>query len=219
MPGHRIGDLLFDRVGTGESQYYLVLADGLAAVSLLQKDILLAQSSFTPAEVSTWQVNQAAKSARRFFAGVTDAEAPDRVPHLAATGSADRAVCAESTDARTAPGVVVDADPELGAGTVTGSQTATGTSLADLVAVSSGHVAVVQAMASSSATSGALSIVTDTGVRFPVPSIEVLSTLGYPASAAVLMPVSLVNRIPTGPTLSPVAAARAAAPTALGGGP
>jgi type VII secretion protein EccB len=218
VSGHRIGDLLFDRVGTGDDQYYVVLSDGLAAVSVLQKDILVAQSSATPAEASTGQVNQAAKSTRRMYGDAADSQPPYRVPRLAATGPADRAVCAESADARSAPQVVIDADPHLGAGTVTGSQTPTGTTLADLVAVPAGRVAVVEAMASPNAVSGPISIVTDVGVRFPVPSIEVLNTLGYPASAAVPMPASLVNRIPVGPTLTPTAAAQAAAPAAPTGG-
>jgi hypothetical protein len=104
--------------------------------------------------------------------------------------------------------VTVDATAP-GPGTQTASQTAHDGSLADVVAVPAGHLSVVEAMASSTATGGAISIVTDVGVRFAVPSVQVLNTLGYQAGSAVQMPASLVNRIPVGPTLSPDAAAHA----------
>jgi type VII secretion protein EccB len=219
VPGRRVGDVLFDRVGTGQQQFYLVLADGLAPVTLLQKDILLGQSPVTPTEVSAAQVNQTTKSARSLSSTApVDAQPPDQAPPLAVVTSDDRAVCSEYVDARSAPRVLVDTASGLAPGTATGSQTGLGTSLADFVAVPGGSIGVVEAMASPTAPSGAISIVTDIGVRFPVPSVDVLKTLGYSAAAAVQMPASLVNRIPAGPTLSPDAATRVTNPTTRPGG-
>ncbi len=42
VPGRHVGDLVFDQVGTGAEQFYVVLRDGLAAITELQKDILAA---------------------------------------------------------------------------------------------------------------------------------------------------------------------------------
>ncbi|MEV0088389.1 type VII secretion protein EccB [Saccharopolyspora sp. NPDC050642] len=50
-------------------------------------------------------------------------------------------------------------------------------------------------------------LVADNGVKYPVPSVDVATALGYPASP-VAMPPMLVDQLPTGPALDPVAAAR-----------
>jgi type VII secretion protein EccB len=218
VPGRRVGDLLFARLGSGGVQNYLVLADGLAPATALQKDILAAEAPVTPTEVPAWQVSSARISSRQLSPSAGQTQAPDAVPRLDISPSPDRALCAESDNASSPPRLVVDANPNLGPGAATGSQTTAGTTLADYIIVPAGQVAVVAAISSFGATMRTgLSIVSDTGVRFPVPSVQVLNTLGYSASAAVRMPASLVNRIPTGPTLAPEAAARAAIPSALGG--
>jgi hypothetical protein len=61
-------------------------------------------------------------------------------------------------------------------------------------------------MPSATATAGAYSLVTDLGMRYPVPSDQALLALGFPPPRAVDMPSALVNRIPPGPTLDPDAA-------------
>jgi len=213
VPGRRNGDLIFDKVGTGDEQHYLVFDDGLAPVTKLQKDILIGQFSMTPQEVPAADVNRAKKSGRLSAGFDQDARAPVEAPRLAEHNSVETVVCAVSRTADAQPEVIVDtAFPNIGPGTQTGSQTALGGSLADFVAVPAGQVAVVRAMASPSAPTGAYSIVTDIGIRYAVPSGEALATLGYAPGDAVEMPASLVNRIPAGPTLSRVAAARAAGP-------
>jgi hypothetical protein len=59
---------------------------------------------------------------------------------------------------------------------------------------------------------GTLALVTDVGLRFPVPSAEVLTQLGYSAASVVTMPAALVARIPEGPTLDPAAAMKVSLP-------
>ena len=218
VPGRSIGDLVFDRVGTGP-QNYLVLGDGLAPITTLQKDILAGQFSVTPKEISAAVVNQTPKSARLTENGPAGVVAPKETPQLAQLSSESGAVCAESRDARSAPKVRVNAKfPSLGPGLRTGSVTRTGTSLADLVAVPAGEVAVVRAMASPTAQTGAYSVVTDIGIRYAVPSPEVLALLGYTTGDAVDLPASLVNRVPPGPTLSPLDAGTAVQPQAVPNG-
>jgi hypothetical protein len=82
----------------------------------------------------------------------------------------------------------------------TTSRTAAGTSLADRVALPPGKVALVRSPP------GGFLLVADVGMRFAVPSAQVLPTLGFGAADAVEVPAGLVNRIPAGPTLDPEAA-------------
>jgi hypothetical protein len=133
---------------------------------------------------------------------------PGRPPKLVTAAPTD-AACAEFRDARGQPALsVVSGARELTAGIPTAGALPSGTSLADRIWVPAGKVALVRAMASSTATSGAATIVTDLGIRYPVPNDQALKALALPSSKVVDMPAGLVNRIPPGPTLDPDAARR-----------
>jgi hypothetical protein len=56
------------------------------------------------------------------------------------------------------------------------------------------------------AVASALSLITDQGVRYPVPSADVLTKLGYDATDIAPVPASIMQSIPQGPTLDPTAA-------------
>ncbi|NJP98244.1 type VII secretion protein EccB [Nonomuraea sp. FMUSA5-5] len=56
------------------------------------------------------------------------------------------------------------------------------------------------------AVSSALSLITDQGVRFQVPSADVLGRLGYDAGDIAPVPASIIHAIPQGPALDPAAA-------------
>jgi hypothetical protein len=115
----------------------------------------------------------------------------------------------EFRDARAEPAVaVVGRAPELTSGIPTRGALASGTSLADRVWVPAGKIALVRAMPSATATSGAANIVTDLGMRYPVPTEQALRALALPVQKVVDLPAGLVNRIPPGPTLDPEAARR-----------
>jgi hypothetical protein len=90
--------------------------------------------------------------------------------------------------------------PDVAGAAVTGSRAGTGAALADLVVVAPGSGALVDA-------GGALGLVTDLGVRYPVPSTEVAAVLGYANAQPVRVPVEIVALLPTGVALDPVAAA------------
>ena len=49
------------------------------------------------------------------------------------------------------------------------------------------------------------------GIRYPIPSVDVVAMLGYRPNEAVAMPARLVGRLPVGPTLDPLAAVLPAA--------
>jgi type VII secretion protein EccB len=204
VTGRKIGDLIVAQTAT-EQQFYVVMADGLAPITELQKAIYTGQVNAAPQQISVFDANSAPKS-HALELPTSSEPPPARPPHVvtAATGAA---ACAEFRDARGQPTVsVVTRAPELTAGIPTASATAGGTSLADRIAVPAGKVVLVRAMQSANATSGGASIVTDLGIRYPVPDLQALQALGYPPTRAVDMPAGLVNRIPAGPTLDPVAA-------------
>jgi type VII secretion protein EccB len=202
--GRRIGDLIVAQTAT-EQQFYIVLADGLAPITELQKAIYTGQVGAAPQQISVFEANSAPKSTRLELPR-TNEPPPARPPHLATAG-AGAAGCAEFRDARSQPTIsVVTGAPELTSGIPTASASSNGASLADRVAVPAGKAVLVRAMQSANATSGGASIVTDLGMRYPIPTEQALQALGYPAGRVVDMPAGLVSRIPAGPTLDPQAA-------------
>jgi hypothetical protein len=76
---------------------------------------------------------------------------------------------------------------------------------ADRVVVEPGRGAVVAAQPAPGAP-GTLSVVSELGIRYPVPSAEVLAALGYGGVRPVALPAGLVSLLPVGPALDPSAA-------------
>ena len=91
---------------------------------------------------------------------------------------------------------------------VTGAAAVPGGVQADLVYVPRGKGALVVSAASPTAPagSGTVSIVTDTGRRYPVASRDVLPRLGYGGIEPDRIPGQLVALLPQGPALDPVRA-------------
>src|SRR6266508_1481010 len=83
---------------------------------------------------------------------------------------------------------------------------ASGTVLAARVLVPPSGGAVVEALASPAAPGGTLSIITDLGIRYSVPSTDVLGMLGYAGVTPVRVPAEVVALLPVGPALDPLAA-------------
>jgi type VII secretion protein EccB len=204
LPGRRVGDLVVAQTAAGP-QFYLVMSDGLTPITELQKAAYAGQTGASEQSISLSEANNAKKSGKLLAASGDDAP-PGRPPRLVPTSNAS-AGCAEFTDARTPPAVsVLTGASELTSGIPTVGNLPTGTTLANRIAVPPGRVVLVRALSSPTATAGAYNLVTDLGLRYPIPSDEALLALGYPPQRAVDMPSGLVNRIPPGPTLDPEAA-------------
>jgi type VII secretion protein EccB len=206
VSGRTVGELMVAETATGP-QFYVVLSDGLAPITELQKAIYTGQVNAAPVTISVFDANNAPKS-HRLDVPAGNEPPPGRPPKLVTAAPTD-AACAEFRDARGQPALsVVSGARELTAGIPTSGALPSGTSLADRIWVPAGKVALVRAMASATATSGAATIVTDLGIRYPVPNDQALKALALPATKVVDMPAGLVNRIPPGPTLDPDAARR-----------
>jgi hypothetical protein len=74
------------------------------------------------------------------------------------------------------------------------------------VSLPPGRGAVVSSRAAPDVTDGVLYLVTDLGVRYQVPSPDVLAMLGYAGVKPVPLPAEVVALLPTGPGLNPQAA-------------
>lgn len=211
-----IGAVLSTQVGTGGVQYWLVLSDGLAPITELQEDIVVSQGAAAPRTISA--VDAAAIRRSDQLAADTTIAQPARPPKLAQLPAVSSPMCAVFQDATNPPTVTIGGIPPAGgAGTPTGSRTADGAVLADRILVPAGRAAVVRVMASATSPAGGYDLVTDLGIRYAVASDAVLKLLGYQPSNAVAMQAGLVQLIPAGPALDPVAAGAPAAVGTSGG--
>jgi type VII secretion protein EccB len=210
--GRRVGDVLSTQTGSG-TQFRLVFDDGLAPITALQRDILRAESPAEAVPMSVAEAN-AAPVSRQLPAPAGDGQPPPATPALAVPGGGDP-LCAVTTDGGTPPTVQVGGEVAgLAAAVPTPAVSTDGVPLADLVLVPAGRVTTVRVLGSPNAQAGPYYVITDVGVKYPVPQASVLPMLGYPPELAVNVPAALVSRLPTGPTLDPAAAL---APAATGG--
>ena len=80
-----------------------------------------------------------------------------------------------------------------------------------VVSISPGTGVLVEADISPDAPGGALSVVTDLGLRYPLVSRDVIGYLGYGGRPVVHLPAGLVSLLPAGPALDPATASSPAA--------
>src|SRR5215475_2211095 len=78
---------------------------------------------------------------------------------------------------------------------------ARGGPLADTVAVSPGHGAVVQALTEPGVNQGTVYLITDLGMKFPLSGPQVLASLGLSGVQPTPLPGALLQLLRTGPEL------------------
>ncbi|HEX8631669.1 MAG TPA: type VII secretion protein EccB [Catenuloplanes sp.] len=206
----RIGQVFVVRTQGGEKQFAVALRNGLAPVSQVQVDILLADERtrdlVRQTEPTELKQSQFAGSPAEPPLGAAAGFPPLRsVPTL--VDAVDGALCGlVPTDAGVAEVRIGATVPDPGVAATTGSRSDRGTVLVDLVVVPPGSGTVVEAAPAPGAGGGAVSVVTDLGRRFAVSDPEVLGVLGYGGVRPVRMPSALVSLIPAGPALDPAAA-------------
>jgi type VII secretion protein EccB len=209
----RVGQVLVVRPQGGAPQYVVAVPDGLAAISQVQANLLLAEpeiaavqrrsgaielptNTYTSAPVSTPLIPAAGALAP-----------PLTMPVPVRSSTVDGQVCASTVDPRTTPSVAVDVPLPAGSGTGSTAQATAGSGeRVDRVLVPPGRGAVVESLAAPNSPNGALCLVTDLGVRYPVPDAGVLGLLGYGGVAPVRVPAGLVSLLPSGRALDPAAA-------------
>jgi type VII secretion protein EccB len=191
-----------------DSQFFVVRGDGLSPLSQVGAGLLLADpktaAAYPGGSVEALPLNAGALSgAPRSPAGSVDGQLPARPPKLVDLGDKD-APCVRLTMKAEGPAV------QLGLGTP--EQAGNGSNgngkgmLADRVTVEPGAGLLVRDQPAPGVTDGALYLVVDIGVRFPLTKDDIADKLGYRGVQPVPVPGALLNLLPTGPALDPEAA-------------
>ena len=209
----RVGQVLVVRPQGGAPQYVVAVPDGLAAISQVQANLLLAEPEIAAVqrqagaiELATTTYTSAPVSAPLTPAAGALAP-PLTMPVPVRASTVDGQLCASTADPRTAPSVAVDVPPPTGPGMGSAAQAAPGSAQrVDRVLVPPGRGAIVESLAAPDSPNGALCLVTALGVRYPVPDAGVLGLLGYGGVAPVRVPAGLVALLPSGRALDPAAA-------------
>ncbi len=216
VEGFRIGQVFVVENQSGGRQFGVALAAGLAEITPAQADLLIADGANGPGGKPK-QLGQAQyASAPRAASLVPTGEVvpPATAPQVVSAG-ASGGVCATFATGAPTPEVALTTPVPRDAGEVRTSRApADVAATVDWVAVPPGRGAVVEALAGPGSPNGALAVVSDLGLRFPVPSREVLGVLGYPDAAPQRLPAALIALLPSGRALDPASAALPATPAA-----
>jgi hypothetical protein len=84
--------------------------------------------------------------------------------------------------------------------------------VADSIALGPGRGALVQAALPGGGAGGTIYLITDQGMKFPIADEDALAALGYNAVTPDELPRTVLDVIPTGPSLDPAAARSIATP-------
>lgn len=212
----RVGQIVLVRGGGAADAFYLVARDGVAPLSQTDAALLLGDPAsavaypgqmVVPIELSAATVAAARVSATR----VTREGFPPAPPPLVERDGSGRVPCVRavfgSTESPDLQVALVDAEAHPGV-SAAGDLVAPGPlagGVADRVTVPAGGGLVVQE-APAPGVGGALYLITDLGVKYPLPSTDVAGVLGYGGAAPVPVPGPTLAFLPTGPVLDPEAA-------------
>lgn len=203
-----VGDFPVGQLLTYTGQFAVVLADGVAGVTPMQAQLMRAAGAREPIDVGNDFIGLRQSRTQLSDAG-DPSGLPQSVPALA-EGTPTRACITLPVDTNAGDGIRLD--PTIPAGVPVGGVTpAAGDVLADLVHINRGKgvVAVVAASPSAPASSGTVSIVTDTGRQYPLAGRELLTKLGYGSVKPRQIPAELFSLLPAGPSLDPARARQA----------
>ncbi len=194
----------------GGTQFYVMLQDGLAAISPMQASLLASEPNAPPrASLAQSQVSNHLSAT-----SVPGGGLPSNIPAVVTPAASAPLCMVYSGGGTAATGAALTGQVETG-GTVPAGGVATGVP-ADVgqVTLPAGAGALVGADPSTGPDTGVVSyfLIAD-GRRYALAYKEVAGMLGYNLSEAVLLPAGLVDLIPAGPALDPALANRPVSPT------
>jgi type VII secretion protein EccB len=202
---YEIGQILrIPGPSNGTDQWGVVMGDGVANITAVQA--LLMQTDpegYDPKDMDANLYGNLPRSKTSLIGQGSAAGFPPAPPAL--LGRPREGVCLTYTGGSGADGnLSIRLDPTIPTGTAvpTGSAVPGGVQV-DVVHVPRGKGALVVAAASPSApaSTGTVSIVTDTGRRYPVASREILGKLGFAGVTPSQVPAQLIALLPAGPSL------------------
>jgi type VII secretion protein EccB len=179
--------------GIRADQFGVVVDDGIADITPVQA--LLMQNSRKDMDLNEYS---SLHSKTSLVAQSSAAGFPATPPSL--LGHPTTGICLTYT----AGSLSIRLDPKIPSGTAVPSGAGVpGGVQADVVHVPRGKGALVVAAASPSApaSTGTVSIVTDTGRRYPIASRDILGKLGFAGVSPVQVPAQLIALLPQGPSL------------------
>ncbi|MCO8277505.1 type VII secretion protein EccB [Actinoplanes sp. TRM 88003] len=201
VPGLEIGQLVTD---AGQTQFAVLLADGVAAVTELQARLLQAvPGASAPRAVSNFVDLQPSQTK------ITDAGEPGALPPTVpalAEGTPQRACITVPVRDQKRDGIRID--PTVPSGTAVRASADADQAKADVVFVPRGQGALAVSVTGPNApeSTGAVGVITDTGTMYPLASRDLLGKLGYGKAKPAAVPGEVLSLLPTGPTLDPARA-------------
>jgi type VII secretion protein EccB len=204
----RVGQVLVVHNVGSPDEFYLAETGSLSPISSTQAAVELADpasaAAYGSASVAPVQVSAAAIAAapvsRRPLADGAGAPA---TPPAASSPGAGEAPCVDYSGPAAAPRArLVFAVPPAGQPPAVGMLGVTASpAVAGQIAVAPGSGAFVRPQSAPSADGEAFFLVTDLGIKYPIPSVSAARALGYQPAKAVALPAALLGLLPTGPSL------------------
>lgn len=206
-----VGQVLTATSG-GTTNSYLVRDKDLLPITAVQQALILADeataAAYPNASPAAKQVQPAevANAPKAAVPTATPLDAPAQVPAMTSADAAGT-ICSTFADGQADPKFVVNADaqPDNAGIATNGSST---DQVATRVVVPAGSGAVVRSAASADTDSGTVFLITDQGRRYPLPNAAALAWFGYGSIKPIVLPSTVIARVPAGPGLDPRLAQR-----------
>jgi type VII secretion protein EccB len=191
-------------------QYFVLFQDGLRQVSQTVADLVLGDPATTDAyqgqTVEALPLPSAEAATHLAPGGENSGDLPPSPPHVAPDPGGGRPACvvarAGSSNGASVQLVVPPGGLPPGGVPVTDNDPGT----ADRIVVAPGTGMLARSLAAPGSTTGATFLVTDLGVKYPLPSSDSVSSLGYDGVTPIPIPPSMLALLPTGPALDRTAA-------------
>jgi hypothetical protein len=201
--GHatRVGDVV-EAISAAGEQWYVALTDGMSPISETQALLLTGSRGAGLVHATTADINASRISKRRWESPDIPAARPRLAPDQDGSPICVEAITADG-NVPASPVVSIDGDlPVLHPARpgIAASQTV------DQLVVAPGSAAIVSVLTSGGDPTPGTFLITDAGLRYAVPSPDVVSWLGYSTIQPVAIPSRLLALVPQGPALDPTAA-------------
>jgi type VII secretion protein EccB len=201
-----VGQVLVTRNVSSPSEFYLAEVGGLAPITAAQAAIVLGDPANAAAYPGAAGAPVPVSPAAIVPAPIVRQSLPDTAGAPTSPPSPDAIgpglPCMDYDAVGGLPPRLVFAEPPPGMPPALDTPGVTGSpQTASLIYVAPGAGALVGSQAAPGVDGDSMYLITDAGVKFPVPSASAATALGYRAGRAVAMPASLLALLPTGPAL------------------
>lgn len=204
LAGFEVGEVFVVADPSGNRLYGVALENGVAGVTAVQAGILVADNANSTGRIKELSQGAYAAATKGNSLVPTGDNAPPADIPVQTRPPAMGGVCATFAAGNPLPDVVVAASVPPATGEVRTQVAAAALSQpVDYIAVPPGRGVVVESLASPGSPAGSLAVVSDLGLRFAIPSLDVLAKLGYKDVAPQRFPASLVALVPSGRALDP----------------